>query len=646
MAANEQEEFEFRLRAEKERAAKTAPVEPASRESVAARFKNIEPESWVDRAALKLDKTLTDTGKTLSRMGIPLPSQQDLVNFAGGASTVGGAFKNAPRIKNTADEHSGAYTLGQIADPVMAATGTKLFQAVANANKIKDAGRFVGNVVPGTVVGATTSLPNATRQAAEGNPGEAAQSVAAGTLMGGGIGALTAPVGWAADKLLSGAKNMVGGTAGRVNDFLREELPDIAKVRAAVDSLRGFVVGEKPTVGMAAREAGSGKLAAMENQARGSSSQADNFLNRDAANREAREEVLRRQLFTHEPAEKFRADITKPLYAEADQQQVPITDTLRQIFGGDMVSKVRGAASRVGGQMETNASVAGRPFNPREVPGQPAPRTDFAFEGQLENAGPKAATMSVNELQLLKSSLDDEINAFKKGLPSPTGLTGVNVKQLQEARRQLIEETARLSPVWNEARQQFADKSQAVNQNAVMQYLYKALRSPAAKEGTAQWNAAMNDLPKMFERATGMPRFATPEQALESLSPLGRRDIQNITKSLEREADVKGNFTAPASSVGRIGNPIDTVVQSTPAYIDKAISALRKGATILGKGMDHKSQDMLDAAMLDPKKFVQLLDTVPSSQRLPTLTKLWESATDPAAKGVIQAQIQTLTGGN
>ena len=261
----------------------------------------------------------------------------------------------------------------------------------------------------------------------------------------------------------------------------------------------------------------------------------------------------------------------------------------------------------------------------------------------MDNVGPSPGTISVNELQLMKSAMDDEINAFSKGLPSPTGLTGVNIKQLKEARGQLIDETNRLSPEWKEARTQFADKSRSVNQGAVMRYLANALRRPAAGEGAAAFNTAMKDLPRAFERATGMPRFSSGKGALSTLSPLGQRTVKNVQSSLEREAALK-NWTAPQSSLRNMENPVDVIEGSVPGMLSKTVTIARKAAQKLGSGLDAKAQEMLDRAALNPSRFIELMDQIPASERLPVLTKMYERAAGPEIKGMIQAQISNFRG--
>jgi len=616
----------------------TPAPKPASREEVMARFDKVAPPTLMDRVALHADKVLNKMGEEVPDW-LPVPSRQSLVNFAGGASTMGGALENAPRIQNTVDKDSGAYTLGQVADPVMAATGGKVFQAAMNAKRLANLNNVFKTAIAGASAGGATSLPKAASQAAEGELGDAAGTVGASTVAGGMLAPALMPFGWAGGKLLEGAKRFAGGTAGRIRDFLGQELDDLPRVRAAVESLRGFVPGEKPTVGQAARAAEESKLGALERGARSRPHAASEFARRDEGNRAAREEALKSQLDILEPAEQFRKDIAGPIYSAADKEQIVLTPELRQIMSGDMVNALRSRAGRTGGQMETNAQVAGRDFNPRSIPGQPAPRTDFAFEGQMENVGVKPGTVSVNEMQLLKSAIDDELNAARKGLPSPTGLTGVNVKELSQARGQLIDEVSRLSPTWKEAREQWADKSIPVNQRAVMEHLYKVLRNPIAGEGVGGWNAAMNDLPKTFERATGMPRFSSPEQALESLSPLGQRTVKNVTSSLERQADVAKNWTSPQSSLRGLTNPVDVAEGTTPGLINTSLSVARKVAQKVGSGMDEKARAMLDKAMLDPNKFVELIDTVPASERLPLLTSMYDKATDPVVKGAIQSYI-------
>lgn len=607
---------------------------PAPRQPVG----EVKPLTLAERAALKADEIMTRMGKEIPDW-LPVPSRKSIVDFAGGAMGVGGALENAPRIQNTVNKDSGAYTLGQIADPVMAATGGKVLQAAMNAKKLANVGNVLKTAIAGAGAGGATAIPRAVSQASEGELGDAAGTVAAPMLAGGLLGPALMPVGWIAGKAVQGAKSVAGGTAGRLKDYLDQELSDLPRVRAAVEALRGFVPGENPTVGQAAAEAGSSKLGAMERGARARPYAAEEFAQRDAANRAAREEALKSQLDILGPAQQFRKDIAGPLYSAANKEQITLTPELRQIMAGDMVSALRSRAGRVGGQMETNAQVAGRDFNPRSVPGQPAPRTDFAFEGQMENVGATPTTVSVNEMQLLKSAIDDELNAARKGLPSPTGLAGVNVKELSEARSQLIDEVSRLSPTWKEARTQFAEKSVPVNQRAVMEHLYKVLRNPIAGEGVAGWNAAMNDLPRTFERATGMPRFSSPEQALESLSPLGQRTVQNITSSLERQADVAKNWTAPQSSLSDVHNPVDTATTAVPNVLNQAVTVARKVAQRVGSGLDKKAQTMLDRAMLDPSKFVELIDTVPASERLPLLQSMYDKATDPVVKGAIQSYI-------
>lgn len=603
-----------------------------------------EPETMLDRAALSTDKILKTMGEAIPDW-MPVPSRQQIVDAAAGASTVGGLLKDAPRIQNVANKDSGAFLVGQMADPVMAATGGKAFQAIVNAPKIVQRGRLLKNTLGGAGAGAATSVPMAAKDAAEGDFTGAAGDLATGAGTGAAVGTVLAPAGWVADKAMVGARNLAGGVPGIVSDWAHKEFSNVPRLRQAVENLKGFVPGEKPTVGMAAAEAGSSKLGALEKSARARPYAAEEFSRRDQGNKMARERALSDQVETFAPAEANRKAVTAPLYEKVDAEQVPVSDTLQKILEGDMVQAIRSRAARTGGQLETNAQVAGRPT----VPGYTPPVAPQSVSTGFESLGVKSPTtpgepakISMNEVQLIKSAMDDEINAFNKGLPSPLGLSNVNVKALGEARRQLITEGERLSPAWQEARQQFASSSQPVNQGNVMSYLLDVLRRPAASEGAASFNTAIKDLPKTFERATGMPRFASGEEALASLSPLGQRTVQGVSKSLQREADVAKNWTAPQSSLRHFENPVDVVEGATPGLINQTLSVLRKGAKMVGANLDEKSQALLDNAMLDPAKFISILDTIPASQRLPALTKAYEAATSPAARGILQAQISNL----
>lgn len=259
-AISEQEEFEFRLRAEMEagRAVSPAPTPPSEafkRKSAVSLARGEHP--YMARAA----DTLAGLTGTLR----------------GGIDLAGGLFGKEKLSESlfpteAIDKSSGRYIGGQIADPYAQVVGLKAMQA---AKAIRPAAGMLQNVIGGTAAGSILGAASEDGSAVSGG------------MLGGAISAVAPPVltaaakgfGWAID-LLKGRLSEI--KAGKVlRDVAGDELP---KIQAALQA-----AGQNVTASQAAAPVGSTRFAALGERAAQQDSQfTSDLLARQAADREAK----------------------------------------------------------------------------------------------------------------------------------------------------------------------------------------------------------------------------------------------------------------------------------------------------------------------------------------------------------------------
>ena len=276
-----------------------------------------------------------------------------------------------------------------------------------------------------------------------------------------------------------------------------------------------LVPGSLPTAAEAATKAGSAEFAGAQRLAEQRLPSA--YQEIGAAQEGARQTAI--QSFGRTPQQleaafASRAAEAKGLYEEASKQILRVDDELKTLLKTDSMKK---AMERVK-SIETEVGKA-----------RPSP------EG----------TMSVGRLHYLKMAMDD----FVKD-PDKFGIAGLETAAYQGTRKQLVNWITSRSPLYDKARQTFAEASKSINVMQVGQQLEKSLTAPlAAAERPGPFATAMREAPSTLKKATGTPRFKNLEQAVGAENAVA---AERVLADLGRTAQFEKLSRAGASRAGEI----------------------------------------------------------------------------------------------
>lgn len=535
-----------------------------------------------------------------------------------------------------ADPESMSYGAGKIGGEIAGTAGAG--GAIANAMRgIPQIARFAP-AIESWGFGAPTVAQRAIGGAI---PGAAAAGMVDPEHIGTGaaVGAITpfaAPaIGKMSNFLIEKGQQLAGGAQGQAIEYLRKAFPDNwQEVAQRLKDLKQYIPMEKPTIAAAAPEF-SGKLSALEQRARSSTEMADDFVRRDAANQLARREAAQRQAERLGGATQGRTDVTKPLYAEAEAAQVPIDDTLRTIMQGPEVNKALNAMTDTMRQGQVNSAVAGRSVQPTIVSRRAAPETDYVNDWGVP-IGATPEKIQIQAVENWKKAIDAELNAFNKNAPSPLGLGNINAEQLKTARNQLTQWINQASPKMAEARAEFAARSPQVNQAQFFGDVADALDKPLTAEGMAQLNTMIKDLPKAFTRSTGIARYQTPEEVLGAMSPLGRRTLEGIYQSGQREV-AGARASTGIGSLPEIGGVLSRLEHGTPGMLSSVVMALRGTLKRLGANTDEAAMEIINRATIDPNTFARLIESTPPTERSAVMNAIRKLAASNQVGAVVVA---------
>ncbi len=563
-----------------------------------------EPESFVDRTALATDKVLKNLGGVLPDF---LPSRQQLVDVAAGASEMGGMLRNAPRLQNVATE-SGARTVGRLLDPVSGVVGAKAYQAATMIPKVAKLGAINQGVVGGTAAGGAVGAMS----------GEPVEGAVMGGVMGGAIPGLSFLGGKAYDL----ASRIMYGAEGQVVDYLNKVFGgNRERVAQTLDELKALVPGEQPTTGLGAVSGPQlvPELKALSEGARKRLGAI--FANRELENQAARSAPLEeialpaRRYFDADTgavglsqAEALRKQVTDPLYRIANPDQVALNPQLRAVLEAQQVAPLTSRAEGSIGQARANMGAGGRSAPAQGGAGY-VPEGPNSF-GMMPDTPfmPQDPTRTIGELQRVKDELSKRIKDIANASDTPS-VTLRN--QLIDARRQLTDSMKTQSGSYAMANQIFKNLSGAQNQGEVADVLLKALRSPTNVEREASFLRALQEAPQTLTKAgqkgtQDIREVMTPDQMREVINP--------ITRSVRREADYD-KLRASGESLPEMKGTLAKIEESSPPLLNRAVSIVRSAMKGIGAETDEAAQALLDRATLDPKELAGLLRRTPPAQR-------------------------------
>lgn len=556
-----------------------------------------------------------------------------LEGLSGASQTVRNVF-GEENIPTYGDPESAATTVGRLADPASLLLGVKGFQVASNLPKVAKLGKTLKNMAGGAGAGAAASVPLAGRQAWDDDTESALRTLGVGT----GTGAMAGPIIGGAGKLVDygvrGIQNITGGAAGRAVKELRQVFGDRTNdVVNALRNLKGYLPGEAPTAGKAA-SAQFPELKVLEEAAR-TRPGANRFLQRDISDEAARMAPLER-IIEHgrsvpaqqggkiplSPAQASRQNVTRPMYAKAGEQQLPVTDELSALLQGPEIQAAVGRADKSVGQAVTNALAGGKTPPVVGTPGNVTRGYDLP---EWSVAGPRTPdvitppTLSVDTLHRLKSQLDSDISKTVDPLMK---------SQLETARNQLNGILRSGSGDYAAAQNMFKTMSQPQNQADVAQIMANALRTPGGAEREAAFLQSVRNAPGTVKRS-GVPRFESLEQVF---SPTQMGEVNALSNSLRREAGYS-SLKAPQGIVPEFMSPLEKAAKMTPGVFSQVATAFRSVMSQLGRQSDEKVQSIIDDAMLDPQKMANLIDSIPPEMRNEAINKVRQLLGSPAVLG-------------
>lgn len=632
---DETEEFEFRHRYEQE-------------QQQTPRLDTVESPSLIDTTALAADKILTNLGQALPDF---LPSRQQIVDVAAGASEMGGLLRNAPRLENVATE-SGARTVGRLVDPMATLAGVKGFQAAQQLPKLgarlEAASPLMSRIRPmlDEVTGFVTKTPF--RQSVVGGygaggavgalhgvgEGDILTGAGEGALMGAALGGAVHPLAFLGGKVANMVADIRAGAEGQVIKYLHDVFGgDTSRVADTLRQLRGLVAGEAPTSGIGAVSGAENinALKALELQARARNPQMFNAA--DEATQLARAAPLEAMAYPGQRyydaatgrvapsvAESMRKQVTDPLYRLANPQEVALPESLiRSLEGAQaapIVNRGERAIQQATGTSGTAEAVAPTPFN------------QF---GTLESTPfmPQLPTRTIGELQTIKDELSKQIRALEKATDAPSLRLKNN---LVDARDQLVKEMTSQSGEYAVANTLYRNFSAPQNQAQVAQELLNAIRSPAGVERLNTYLAAMRNAPRTITRAGGNPRFTNLN---EMMTPEQMQSINAIKASAQREADFAA-LPATRESLPEMKSVFTTMEEVTPSFLQMAVAAVRKGLNLKGGARTQEATQILDRAVAEPQFMVKLLDSSLPKDRPSIANAIAKRAKELKGAGIAQ----------
>lgn len=612
-------------------------------------WSRVPEETWLDKAALMADRGLNAVGEVadtvysntlgLSPFNPSHISRQDIVNFAGGASEMGGLLKDNPRAQSGVyDPNSGWATGGRVLDPVANAVGGGVYSKIAAAKRLASTAPLLRNSIAGAGSGAAVGTMS-------GDP----ENVIKGAAIGAALPGVFAGLGYAGKKVYDTARNLAAGAEGNAVNYLNKVFAGNKEaVIEALNSLRGIVPGERPTAGLAAVTGPESitALKALEEGARDRAAQS--FVSVDKLNQNARlrpiEEIAafgRAQPAKQNaapnlsPAERARKNVTGPMYAEADNAMVPVGDELAALLNGPEIQGALAGAERGLGQEITNAMVAGQ-----RIPNSVVPRK-VTYAESLPEWGPAPATqevvkpaqMSIGLLQKLKGELDTLI---------PNTSDATQRLRLERARAQLNERMRAASPEYAVAQDNFRRMSEPQNQADVAQVYLNAMQAPSGAEREAAFLLAERNAAQTVKKA-GVPRF---QEVGQIFSPTQMDDLGRVSQSMKREADYNRLQSGKHSLPELVSAATKLEGQAVP-WFNPVITAARHIAKRTGANTDEAAQALIDQAIHDPKALAALLKKVPPAQRNEAMNFFFQKmkeAGNSNIMGMVAGQGRLVTG--
>ena len=365
-----------------------------------------------------------------------------------------------------------------------------------------------------------------------------------GALIGAAIPTAVGIPAFVGSKVWQSGKNIIAGKEGQAINYLNEIFGNQQarqKVANRLLATKALSSGEMPTAGIAAV---SDKelipaLKALEEGARSRPEMAQEFVNRDAANQAALVSQLEKYALPGRPLydaetgnvisaiEAERRAVTNPLYKIAGKDMVQISPELDSALQNAQLSTLYNKAEKSADQAVANMRAGGNnasiSYEPAFIPQGAGmlgvePKTPFI---------PRDTSYSIAALQRVK----DELSGRIAGLQNATDNASiVERSQLKDARRLLTNQMKGQSGTYSVANDVSKNYYNQQNIASIADELLKSLESPAGVQRKAAYLAAMDNSPKILNKA-GVTEFNDIRQVIpqnimsETINQIGRAHV-------------------------------------------------------------------------------------------------------------------------
>ena len=226
---------------------------------------------------------------------------------------------------------------------------------------------------------------------------------------------------------------------------------------------------------------------------------------------------------------------------------------------------------------------------------------------------------SVEGLDWLKKALDNQIGVAAS---KATAIGKADLNALMQTKNDLLATIKQVAPAYDVARSNFALGSAPVNQAQVLGEMGNVLAKPGGGERVVPFlNALGTGENALIKRAGGNPRFGGLE---EVLSPQQMGVVNDIAGQYTRDLALAQSAAAGRGGLGRILGETKSTAELPPS-INLFTRTVNKALSLLEGKVNTGTLDTLEKGMRSGKSLVDLLNTLPSSERIEALRALGQN---------------------
>jgi hypothetical protein len=471
---------------------------------------------------------------------------------------------------------SGGYQVGKVATEIAGTAGIPIPYA-------QGAKGFMPRVLQaGKNIGIGAGAGGAQGFVSEGQEGVMPGAIAGGALSGG----------------LEVAKPLVGSSIGKIYDFFSGKGTDIraAKIGRDVagdklDEIKALLAksqGDENAI-QAAVGADSTRFSALGKRGEKVFSESANAL--DNAQEAGRTALLNSVKPDLAKAENLRKTVTDPMYNAAKK-------------AGNVVD-TKSIVAKIDDLLERNSG------NPEFV-------TEFKkIRDGLHTTVGKKQVLKTNAEQIsssidgIKAALGKKENKFIIG-------------NLNEVKDDLVKSI----PGMKEAQAKFAELSPEVNQSKVIQAMQDTLKANKGGERVEPFlNAMGRGENALIKKADQSPRFGKVE---DILSPQQLAAREKVVSELMRDAKVEELAKRGAEDTAQVLAK-DASKFRLPWTMSAKVAAMNKGLDVLETSLNSRTMEKVYKAMQKPKDTLELLNTLPATERVKVINAMMKMNTTALA---------------